>query len=429
MCGGQKMKPLELTSEAKEKLWSELAQSDCDFVIFRTTCYLHTIEACVDVIVRESMDEFEHFVLKAIDILDCADIEKINGLLHIGRQIIQQITAKFNKAALLSVNADGVFEITDLGEKVLDAGEMIKLERKRHIFHFIDGSNEFLRIRNSGDRYLTDLASHETPTDWMFDVESLQKCISETDDWKKQWQFPMNIHELIIPSEEISVPDALISESALIVDKAQAIHCAILVKFSNDQPFELLAYPISSEGRLLGRNKNELFSLTDENSILRVFPYINDIPDNQASLAAFLSLGKKYNLSGIDSITVRSQRTHTITEVSNDSDISWAKLYWQNIKGNVFCDIISATATRMNKLVIESEKEGLQTVNLLFELNKSYLSENNLKDISTYKIWLSEKKHLTDEPIRNVASLAWEFGMYRLAYKLSELEDMIDANI
>ena len=99
------------------------------------------------------------------------------------------------------------------------------------------------------------------------------------------------------------------------------------------------------------------------------------------------------------------------------------------IPSNVFIDIASETIIRMNKLVIESKSNYQQTINHLFEINKSYISENSLKDISTYKAWLSEKKHLTDEPILNLASLAWDIGNYRLSYNLAEIEDMIDAGI
>jgi len=77
----------------------------------------------------------------------------------------------------------------------------------------------------------------------------------------------------------------------------------------------------------------------------------------------------------------------------------------------------------------ESKGNLQKSIGLLFELNKSYLSENILSDISTYKAWLSKKAHLTDEPIQKLASLAWDFGYFKLAYNLAELEDITDATI
>jgi predicted transcriptional regulator len=419
--------PFKPTIEAREKIWAKLSRCDGEFVIFLIRCHVHTVEACVAVKRQEHMDEFEYFVLKAISILGCADIGKINDLLHTGRQIIQQITAKLSKNDLLSAHTDGSVEITALGKTVLDKGEMIRLEKKRHIFHFIDGNNEFVRINNQGNKFLVDLSPHETAANWNFDMESLQKCINETDDWKQQRQFPANIHELIRPRLENTVSEESGAENTIIVDKAQLINCAILVKFSNNKPSELLAYPISPTGHLLAMDN--LFSLTGEESILKVFPNINEIPDNEQLLTALKTIGQKHTLGNIGNITVTGHKTHTTIETNNDNDINWARFYWQNIQGNIFCDIASASTIRMNKLHVESKSSSQRAINLLFELNKSYLSENNLKDISAYKVWLLKKPHLTDEPIRRLASLAWEFGNYRLAYNLAELEDIADAAI
>ncbi len=420
------MIPLEPTNKVKEKIWARLSQNECDFVIFLTRCYIHAIEACVSVSRRESIDELEYFVLKSIDILGGADIEKVNSLLHIGRQIIQQIILKLNKNELLSTTTDDFFEVTALGRKVLEEGVMIKLEKRRQIFHFIDGSNEFLRIREHG-RFLTDLGPHETAAGWNFNLESLQKCLNETDDWKKQRQFPTDIHELIMSCEANTAVEDITRESALIVDKAQSVNCAILVKFNNNEPFELFAYPISFKGHLLATDY--LFLLKGEGAILKVFPQINEVADDERAYASFQLLGQKHMLSSIDNVVARNQKTHTIIEVSNDDDISWTRFYWLNMQGNVFIDIASETITRINKLVIESKSNNQQTINHLFELNKSYLSEDSLRNMSTYKAWLSEKKHLTDEPIGHLASLAWNLGNYRLAYNIAELEDMIDAKV
>lgn len=421
------MIPFEPTIEAKEKVWARLSRCDGEFVIFLTRCRVHTIEACVAVKRHEHMDTFEYFVLKAIQLLDCADIETINSLLHIGRQILQQITAKLGKGKLLSARTNGSFKLTALGKKVLDTGEMIRLEKKRHIFHFIDGNNEFVRISNSGNKFLIDLAPHETAADWNFGIESLQKCIDETDDWKRRRQFPTYIHELITPGSENEVTEESGEENTIVIDKAQLINCAILVKFSDDKPCELLAYPISPTGHLLAMEN--LFSLTDEGAILKAFPYVNEMPNNARLRAAFVSLGQKYMLGNCENITLSGQRTRVTIESNNDDDINWARFYWRNMQGTIFCDIASASTIRMNKLHVENKSNNQRTINLLFEIHKSYLSENNLKDIFAYKVWLSKKSHLTDEPIRKLACLAWEFGNYRLAYNLAQLEDIADATV
>ena len=427
MCGEQQLIPFEPTAEAQEKVWAKLSQYDCEFIIFLTRCYLHTVEACVAVSTQEQMDEFEFFVLKAMNILGCADIGKINGLLHIGRQIIQQITIKLSKSKLLSERTDGNFELTSLGKTVLDTGEMLKMEKKRHIFHFIDGSNEFVRINNSTKKFLIELSPNETPENWSFDIETLQKCINETNDWKQQRQFLTDIKELIRQGLENSTSEETDTEKSIIIDKAQLMNCAILIKFNNNKPFELLAYPVSPKGHLLAPDNS--FSISDEESILKVFPTLDKIPNKEQVHAAFILLGQKHMLSNIENVTIDSHKTYTTIKINNDDDIQWARFYWQNIQGSIFCQISSENITRMNKLHIESKGNLQKSIGLLFELNKSYLSENILSDISTYKAWLSKKAHLTDEPIQKLASLAWDFGYFKLAYNLAELEDITDATI
>lgn len=427
MCGEKQLIPFEPTTEAKEKIWAKLSQSDCDFIIILTRCYLHTVEACIAVSVQEQMNEFEFFVLKAINILGSADIENINGMLHIGRQLIQQITIKLCNSKLLSEGTDGNFEMTPLGKTVLDTGQMLKMERKRYIFHFIDGSNEFVRINNSTKKYLIELNPNETPENWSFDIETLQKCINETNDWKQQRQFLTDIKELIRPELKNTTTEEGDAESSIIIDKAQLINCAILIKFNNNKPSELLAYPISPKGYLL--SMDNLFSLSDEESILKVFPTLDEVPNNEQARAGFIILGQKHMLSNIENFAIESHKTYTTITIKDDDDIQWARFYWQNIQGNIFCQISSENVIRMNKFHIESEGNLQRAICLLFELNKSYLSENMLSDISTYKTWLSKKSFLTDEPIRQLASLAWDFSYFKLAYNLAELEDITDATI
>lgn len=419
------MRPLEVTYEAKQRIWTKLSQSECDFVIFLTTCRLHTVEACVAVSLRETIDEFEYFVLKAVDILVCADVESVNSLLHIGRQIILQIVAKMEKDNLLSITDDGVFGITDMGKESLKSGVLIKLQRKRQIFHFIDQSNEFVKINNRSSGFLVDLEPNDTASDWNFDIKSLQSCIDRADDWKKQHLFSLDVQELIMPCRRDSGYGELVRQETLIIDKAQSVNCAMLVKFKKNKPFELFAYPISRKGYLL--DKDCLFSLMGEDVILETFPYVTGTPEEKQLNAAFKLLGERYSLDEIVDISIKSCRNHTVIKASNDTDINWVKFYWQHAQGNIFYDTTSSAMTRMNKLMIESNNQ--QAVNLLYEINESHLSGNHLKDMSTYKGWLSDKEHLPEVPIRNLASLAWNLGNYRLAYSLAEVEDMVDAKI
>jgi len=420
------MIPLVPTDESKEHVWAKLSRCNCEFAIYLATYKLHAIEACVSITKRESLDEFKYFVLKATDLLGNTDIEGINSLLHLGRQVLQQIVVNLGKDELLSISREGLLEVTCLGKKVLEEGVMIKLEKKRHLFHFINGSNEFVNIRDHNN-FLADLKPYETSPEWKFDVEILTKCIEGDDDWKKQRQFPEEIHELITPTEESTLPEGVSKESTLIIDKGQFVDLAILVKFKDNEPVELTAYPISAKGHLKGTE--HLFSLRGKEDVLRILPDVNGTPDDDKTLQACLLLGRKHILSNIDDMKVTCEKTHAIIEISNDDDIFWTRFYWQNIQQKTFCDIRCETTTRMVKLIIKSKGHKQQAISHLYEIVKSYAFEDILADMPAYRVWLSEMNQLADEPVQKLASLAWDIGNYRLAYSLAELEDMMDAEI
>lgn len=415
------MIPFEPIIEAREKIWSQLSQCDGEFVIFLGRFHIHTIEAPVAVKKQERMDEIEYFILRAINILDSADIEKINNVLHIGRQILRQIITKLIKNNLIQAHTDGTFDVTFLGKKVLDTGEMILLKNDRRIFHFIDANKEFIPMENAANKFLVNLACHETEVDWNFDIECLRDCIDANEHWKRRRKFPMDVHEIITSDYGTGV------ENTLVIDKAQVINCAILVKFRSDNPLELHAYPISPTGHLLAMDA--MFSFTDEEAISSVFGFVNELPDDRQLYPAFVSLGQKYMLNGIEKIPVSGRKTNAIIEVKEDDNLSWARFYWDNMLGKIFCDTVSKGVVRMARLHFNNKSSSLQTVCCLFEIYQSYLSEDNLRDISSYNTWLSEKPHFAGVSLRKLAGLAWELDNYRLAYKLAQLEDMADAPV
>lgn len=418
------MKPLELTYEAKQRIWTKLSQQDCDYLIFLTTCNLHAVEACVAVTERETIDEFEYFILKALGLLGTPNVEELNSLLHIGRQVILQITVKMKKEGLLWIADNGNFAMTDLGKKSLESGLLVKLQTKRRIFYFIDQSNEFVRIDDRSNDFLVDLEPNDITSDWKFNTKALQACIGQSDDWKKHRQFPLDIHELIMPSSKKKY-DGLSKPQTLIIDKAQSVKCAILVKFENDMPSELFAYPISRRGYLL--DTDSIFSLMGADTIIETFPFVMDSPEEKQLYTAFKDLEERHSLGNIDNISLQTHRNHIKLKINNDISINWTKFYWKHAQGNIFCDTTSTIMTRLNKLTIESNH--LQAVKLLHEISESCLLENNLRDILAYDRELSTKGISSKVTIRNLASLAWDLDNYRLAYSLAELEDMADANL
>ena len=345
-------------------------------------------------------------------------------LLYHGRKTIKQVIVKLCKDRLLSETQEGILEITSSGKDASETGEMMKLKTQRCLFHFIDGSNEFLRIKDPENKFLMDLKPYQTGMDWSFDIACLEKRIAETNEWKKQRQFPTEIQELIKPQPSDETTEDSNIENTLIVDKAQSANCAILVKFDNGQPFELAAYPLSDKGYLL--TQDGLFFLKGRESIIKAFPNLVELPDKKQVTESLSMLVKEFTLDTINKKTLKIENTHIIIKPVESIDINWSRFYWQNLQQSLFCCTNSKNATYLRKVVIESQDGEFDLLNLLFEINN--LPENNPKDLSTYRTWL-QNNNLSDESIRKLASLAWELENYNLAYTLAELEDMTDANI
>ena len=445
------MKLFEPTQQVREHIWRQFAQSGNDLMICIAECHFHTIEACVAIKKSQKIDDLELFLIKAIDISKDTTAEGLNNLLHIGSQIVRQIAVAPIANGLIHENANGSFHITKLGFDALQSGEMTILQQRRCHFHFISGSNEFVRINDPRKKYLRDLAPKETGADWNFDVETLKKCINESDQWKRERGFPTDVVELVTSqdtdSQSRSAADAsndvdennLLAQNlvrkaqTLIVDKAQGAGCAIVIKFQNDNPSELKAYPFSSKSFLQSGEDNVLFSLSGTESILKVLPGIDLVPSKEQLDIAWRALGEDYKLQNISLATFEVGKTSMVVTLDGELISEWLEFCWQVVKEEVFCCIDLQKMTRLNKVSLEpADKEAnkqLDTMKLLYEIRQTEQIKNVLCDISGFRQWLSAIDLPIEPDIYELASLAWRLGEFGLAYRLAELEDMADAEL
>ena len=421
------MKPFEPSYETKAKLWRRFSREKNDVVIYLLRCYVHTVEACVAVSRQEVVDEVELFVLKAIDLLQGSDLDGINGLLHIGRQIIYQIAAKMIRDETLSQDAHGVYTVTAAGYDAIQKGKITKLEQRRMLFHFIDNSMEFVKFSDAGLKRLIDINADETPSEWRFEIDYLKGCINRPLEWKQRRQFPMEIQDIVEPDASGESSPEADSDNSLVVDKAQALDCAIKVEYQNDRPVELSIYAASLKG-FIGTTEPVL-SLTDEQTIISVFPFINELPSTDQSKSALLALAEDYDLENEDSISVSSQPTCTLWHVKGDISNNWKRFYWKLVQGDVFCDISTRTAQKLNMLRIKSSTTTEQKIRLLYDINQQQKASAWPKEPFRPHFNSLTGVQIDPKVLSKLASMAWDIEKYQLAYNLSEIEDMADADL
>jgi len=442
------MKPLEIEAKAAVHLADQLSLSQTDSTISLVRCYFHAVEACVAVKRLEKIDEFHIFVLKATQLLQEPDVEQLNGLLHIGRQIIQQAVLKLVTGGLLSEEKDGCFQITSAGISAISTGQVETTEYKRRLFHFIHNSNEFLQIRDLRGRNLYDLERCETPDNWNFNPQLLEKCITKSDQWKKDRGFPTDVVQVVTKKptkSEVSsaaevnndgqqvnndITELISEERLLVIDKAQGANCAIVIKFEKDEPAELTAYPISPKGFLQRTEGDCLFSLNGNETILQVFPAVAAVPSSQQLKQAWQTLVETYELADADNAILRTERSCIIVNIDEKLVMKWLNFCWEVIKGQVFCNIRFTQMTRLYKVSIKTTDKNagelISQITLLYRLNKENQRETILANTENYRNWLSANGFSIEAEIYQLACLAWRLGEFRFAYTLAELEDMAD---
>jgi len=445
------MKPFKPTMQAREHLLRELIQGDKDLMICFAECHFHTVEACVAIKKLKKIDELELFLLQAVNRLKQPTAESMNNLLHIGSQIIRQIATSLVGSGLLQENTDGYYQVTKQGFDALQSKEMVTYQQERCHFHFVNGNNEFLRIRDSRKIYLRDLAPKETGDNWSFNIETLKRCINESDQWKRERGFSGDVVRLITEQDTDSKKQIAIDtdntveentlsackltkkENTLIVDKAVGANCAIIVKFQDDRFIELKAYPFLSKGFLHSGDQNVLFSLNGTDSILKVFPGMDIVPSSQQIDLAWQSIGQDYNLRNLSRTSIKADKTSMTVTLNSELISEWLRFCWQAIKGEIFCCIELEDMTRLNYVSLEAAdkeaNEQLQALKLLHLLKSANRVENILCDVSIYRQWLSAGDFPIDPDIYELASLAWKMGEFGLAYRLAELKDIADAEL
>lgn len=446
------MRPIALPSEAKKHLWRQLAGPDNKIVLYLAECYFHAVEAYVAVERTEQMGELEFFVLKAARLFTQPDLHDLNSVLHVGTQVLRQIVNQFVRDGLLSEESDGRFRMTPQGRVAAESGRVVKLERTRVLFHFTYDSNEYVRVRDATVRKLRDMRRHETPGDWHFEASSIAQCIGQSEEWKRIRGFPSGIVRLLTAEDDKSANEQLSleadgnrqvdlgrgqdtesTEQFLIVNKAQVAHCAMAVTFSGSVPTGLKAYILPVSEQHTRGHDGLLFSLEGPESVLQAFPAVAASPSRQQINDAWQSLGELHGLQGMDRAVARLEEGRMAIGVTNKQVLGWLALCWNTTKGEVFCDMTLAEANRLCGIALHGKNptssRRLQEMQLLFKLAGADDSEFIPRDAANRGQWLSERDFLVDLDIYALASLAWELGEFKLAYRVAELEDMADARV
>jgi hypothetical protein len=445
------MRALELDVERRHDLWGRLARGMPSKVLCLAECCFHAVEAPVEVNILEKLDEFEVFLLRAVQFLRRPSLRELDGLLHLGRQTLRQATTALIENKLLVEDTGGCLEATAKGTAAIESGVATRSERRRLVFHFIHPSNEYVRIHDVRRSTLSDLKREATPRDWHWDVASLQQPIESPDEWKREREFPTNVVRLITkgdlgtdqaPSDNVagSNEDSQTAtvevsqlEKYLIADKAQAGQCVMVVGFEGDSPVELHAYSLvqmRSSGRAVQRT---MFSVRGAEAVMRVLPGLEELHAPERLRDAWQAVARHCGLEDPRRATIRLDEMQIVVGLDGSLAAEWLAFCWQAVRGELHACVDLPGMSCLCMLALEPRDQisrlRLEALRFLYRVRTMHAGKTSFIDSPTFRAQLAEAGYADGINRRELSSLAWQMGEFRLAYHLAELEDMVDVHV
>lgn len=444
------MRSLPIDMDTQRELWRQLAQGSENTVICLAECRFHTIEAPVEVRIVEQLDEFAVFLLKAVAFLQHASVQEVDGLMHVGRHILRQATIPLVENGLLAEDLGQSLQITAKGTAAIESGLTSRSDYRRTLFHFIHPANQYIRIHDVRRVTLHDLKRHETPADWHWDATILKQCISSTAEWKREREFPIDVLRLITQedldadmqyydtfdnsgADDSNTPSELHQlKKHAILDTAQAGQCAMVVGFEGVRPMELHAYLLAQIRSDRRATRKTLFSARGTETIRQILPDLEELQAPERLREAWQTAAGYHGLEGPNRATIRMDEMRVVIGLNAPLTMAWLSFCWQVVKDEHFICIDLPTMSCLCKLRIEPtdqvSESRLDALGLLHQLVAMYAAERSHVNTSTLEAALSDSGRSGQVDMRELSSLAWQLGEYRLAYTLAELEDMLDVH-
>jgi len=109
----------------------------------------------------------------------------------------------------------------------------------------------------------------------------------------------------------------------------------------------------------------------------------------------------------------------------------WLAFCWQTVTGesHVCVDLpgMSCLCALAVEPIDEISRSRLRALRVLHCVSAMRAANTSFTDSPTLTAGLTEAGYADHIDLRELASLAWQLGEFRLAYSLAELEDMVDA--
>jgi hypothetical protein len=408
------------------------------------------VEALVAVEEVEGIDPMPLFVLRSFEFARPADVEHLDDILHIGRQVMRQLLNGMAANGLVASDSEPTYRLTESGRNTLQTGHVIRRIPARRIFRFLHPAMNFVAVHDPKGNLLSDLSPDRAPSPWEFSPDVLRRAIVQSADWKRRHGFPANVADVLTeplssedthstnPEVGVSVvsPGSSQGQEALqhlIVDKAQVVTCALVMRRGDTDSVELSGHPVSVNGNLVRGNGQPLISLRDPGEVREAFPVLLRLPSTEEVVDGWLTLAARLMLPEAEQAEVKFENDVLVVVLAEEHLGRWMNFLLLAMQDQLYWQVSKGPFLQLCKVAVEGADPDtsmrLQSLRCLLSLEQDSRQGKSVRSEGALREWLAVQGLPLDMSPRGLADVAFRFGRYRLAYEIAELEDMSDATV
>ncbi len=393
---------------------------------------LHEVEAPVILERASGVETFDLFLLRACRLLPTITAKDLDGVLHLGRQVVRSLMGQMAQRGWFRIRAAAnheIFEWTDAGREALRLGRTTQRVEARVPLHFAHPGHEFIALDRQQAHVFRKLDSRDTPPDWDFNPQTIRAAIIQPPNQKERCSFPPEIVELISPpipthdatnSSMAAVQPASLDAvlSKLLIDQALTGRVALLVTVQDDQPVQLLAAAVKSDG-LLRRKPRPLFVCRDSSMIRSLLAEALSPPSAEEIAESWRQLAADLAWSEPDQAELDWDGGSVRLRLSADAITQQSQWLARAVLGECALLMPRGNWSRACSIAIHGMDAAAET-----ELNwlRTVMKLDNDRTCD-------QTSHLAGAPSRELAERAFQYGRFRLAHELAEQEDLQDAPV
>lgn len=424
-----------ITPDALRQLWIDLIVNPSSHLLL-TRLLVHTVEAKVSVASYTGIDSMDLFVLKGIDLLGTPTLEQLDGVLHLKKQVLRQIVAGLERANLVALRNDQHLLTVD-GKQVMATGRQSVRTTTRRVFHLLHPSMDYVPVEDPKGRVLRDLSQNDVPQDWSVSPDLLNDYAHRDISWKRCCGFPDEIVEVVTTNDpsppSMSSLKAELSSSPLIVVKTQTASCAMVLEIDdNGRPVSLVGHGLSPHGRMTTPTKKPFFALREPEAIGRIVKGYSTTPSEEVLQCAWRRLAEEHDLGDAARAICRLVDGRLSVQLPRELVEKWSPFVSKLLQNNMvwICPIGDSLSHiyPVEAVPLDYDAEqAIESLGMIIKLGETIDRGEVGLEPASLSSWLTMHAGTKQISLRELMTLAWKVQKYGVAYRISEVEDMVDA--